>query len=229
MGAADTGIPVADLHRVPAVLCNPRFVHRKLARFAARPDHDLYWPRLAAAGIAETQRDRRAARLLPADGDADQYGSRDSDRPDLLGRGHAEPGRTRRACRHAELSPDHRSGRDVCDPGTGRADCILNDRGGLDRAARLCRAHVSRRSFRHADHYRTPAGVERARGLYLAGVLDLAVGTDGRFSVVAAVDRRVDPSRPFVVIDCTATALNDLNACRFRVGNFPKPETFLPI
>src|SRR3984885_1645238 len=229
MGAADAGIPVADFHGIPAVFRNAHSVHRQLARPAARLDHDLHRPRLAAAGSAKPQCDRRTPRLVFADGDTDQHGRGYGDRADLLGRGHAESGRARRACGDAELSAHHRSGCDVCGPGPGRAGCLFDDWGSLDRAARLRRAYVSRRSFHHADHHRTPARVERARGLYLAGILDLAVGPDGRLSVVAAFDRGVDPSRSFVVIDRTATTVDHFFACRFHTRNLPKPETFLPI
>src|SRR5271156_2031453 len=229
MGTADTGIPVADLHRIPAVLCNPHSVYRQLARPAARFDHDLYRSRLADSGPAKPQCDRRTPWLLFADGDTDQHGRRYGDRADLLGRGHAESGRAWRACGDTELSAHHRSGCDVCGPGTGRAGCLFDDWGSLDRAACFRRPYVSRRSLHHADHHRTPAGIERARGLYLAGILDLAVGPDGRLSVVAAFDRGVDPSRSFVVIDRTATTVNHFVASRFHIRNLPKPETFLPI
>ena len=41
LGRADGRIPVADLHRVPAVHCDLDPVHRELARPAPRADHDL--------------------------------------------------------------------------------------------------------------------------------------------------------------------------------------------
>ena len=68
-----------------------------------------------------------------------------------------------------------------------------DDRRRPDRAAGLCRNYLSGRSFRHADHHRPAARAERARGIHRAGVLDLAVGTDGRLPVVAAFDRGPDP------------------------------------
>ena len=49
---------------------------------------------------------------------------------------------------------------------------------------------LSRRPFPDAGHHRPPARIERARGVHRAGVLDLAVGTDGRLPVVADPDRR---------------------------------------
>ena len=51
-------------------------------------------------------------------------------------------------------------------------------------------------------HFLTPAivgrrlRIERARGVAGAGILDLAVGTDGRLSGLAAADRGADPERP---------------------------------
>ncbi len=60
---------------------------------------------------------------------------------------------------------------------------------GPDRSAGVCRADFSRRTFCHADHHRSPARTQRIGGVHGAGVLDLAVGTDGRLSVVAAFDR----------------------------------------
>ena len=41
MGAADAGIPVADLHRIPAVLRDAAAVHRELEGSAPRHDHGL--------------------------------------------------------------------------------------------------------------------------------------------------------------------------------------------
>ena len=49
------------------------------------------------------------------------------------------------------------------------------------------------RPFHHADDRRPQAGAQRAGGVHRAGVLDLAVGADGRVPVVAAADRRADP------------------------------------
>src|SRR5207253_5445832 len=49
MGAADAGIPVADLHRIPAVLRHADPVHCELEGSAARADHELRRPHLAAA------------------------------------------------------------------------------------------------------------------------------------------------------------------------------------
>ena len=100
--------------------------------------------------------------------------------------------------------------------------------GGLDRAARLCRAYVSRRSFHHADHHRTPARIERARGLYFTGILDLAVGADGRLSVVAAFDRGVDPSRSFVAIDRTATTVNHFDRLSVSLRELPEAGNVSP-
>ena len=53
-------IPVADLHRIPAVLRDPGPVHRELARPAARADHDLCRSCRAAANLADPQRNRRS-------------------------------------------------------------------------------------------------------------------------------------------------------------------------
>ena len=44
LGAAGGRIPVADLHRIPAVLRHAGAVHRQLARFAPRADHELPRP-----------------------------------------------------------------------------------------------------------------------------------------------------------------------------------------
>ena len=66
LGAADIGIPVADLRRIPAVRGNADPVHRKLARSAPRPDHELRRADGTAADAADPQRDRGASRQLPA-------------------------------------------------------------------------------------------------------------------------------------------------------------------
>ena len=50
MGTADARIPVADLHRIPAVLCDADSVHRQLARSAPRADHDVHRSRLPGCG-----------------------------------------------------------------------------------------------------------------------------------------------------------------------------------
>ena len=49
MGAAHLRIPVADLHRIPAVRRHADPVHRKLAGSAPGADHDLCRPRYTAA------------------------------------------------------------------------------------------------------------------------------------------------------------------------------------
>ena len=72
VGAADAGIPVADLRRIPAVHRHPDPVHRELAGSAPGPDHEFRRPPGAAANAADPQRDRGASRQLPADGDDDQ-------------------------------------------------------------------------------------------------------------------------------------------------------------
>ena len=60
LGPADRRIPVADLHRVSAVLCDPGAVHRELARPAPRADHDVRRSCRAAANLADSQRNRRS-------------------------------------------------------------------------------------------------------------------------------------------------------------------------
>ena len=50
MGAADAGIPVADLRRIPAVHRDPDPVHRELAGPAPRADHEFRRPRLRGCG-----------------------------------------------------------------------------------------------------------------------------------------------------------------------------------
>ena len=69
------------------------------------------------------------------------------------------------------------------------------------------------RAFHHADDRRPQARAQRARGVHRAGVLDLAVGADGRVPVVAAVDRGVDPQRAFDAGQFAAVAVAE----RFRV------------
>ena len=72
LGAADTGIPVADLRRIPAVRRNADPVHRKLAGPAPGHDHEFRRAAGTAADAADAQRDRGASRQLPDDGDDDQ-------------------------------------------------------------------------------------------------------------------------------------------------------------
>ena len=83
MGAADAGIPVADLHRIPAVLRDAAAVHRELEGPAPRHDHGFWRPAFAVAHAAYPQRDRGASRRLSADGDHDQCRTRDCDRDHL--------------------------------------------------------------------------------------------------------------------------------------------------
>ena len=56
------------------------------------------------------------------------------------------------------------------------------------------------------DHRRPPAGAECARGVHRAGVLDLAVGADGRVPVVAAADRGADREGASDAGRCAAVA-----------------------
>ena len=65
----------------------------------------------------------------------------------------------------------------------------FNARRRADRPAGICRAYLSRGPFCHAYHYRPSARTQRPRRVHGAGVLDLAVGTDGRLPVIAAPDR----------------------------------------
>ena len=85
LGAADAGIPVADLRRIPAVHRNADPVHRELARAAPGHDHEFRRPAGTAADAADPQRDRGASRQLPADGDDDQHRRRHRHRHDLRG------------------------------------------------------------------------------------------------------------------------------------------------
>jgi len=48
-------LPVADLHRVPAILCHPGVVHRELAGPAARLDHDVRRTCRAPANVADPE------------------------------------------------------------------------------------------------------------------------------------------------------------------------------
>ena len=77
---------------------------------------------------------------------------------------------------------------------------------GTDRRSCFCRHHLPRRSFCHAHHHRPPARIERAGGIHGAGVLDLAVGTDGRLPVVAALDRGAGSQRASDAGGCAATS-----------------------
>ncbi len=120
LGAADTGIPVADLRRIPAVRRDADPVHRELARPAPGLDHEFRRANGTAADAADPQRDRGASRQLPLDGDDDQCRRRRRHRPDLRGHRHAQPGRPRRAGGDPEFHPDHRPGGDVRRPGRGR-------------------------------------------------------------------------------------------------------------
>ena len=134
LGAADAGIPVADLHRIPAVLRHPDPVHRELEGSAPRPDHEFRRPAGAAADAADPQRDRGASRQLSADGDDDQCRRRHRHRHHLRGHGHAQSGRPRRAGRDLEFHSDHRPGRDVRHPGRGRHRRLSDDRRRADGA-----------------------------------------------------------------------------------------------
>ena len=68
---------------------------------------------------------------------------------------------------------------------------------GLLAPAAVCGDDLPGRPFHHADDRRPPAGAECARRVHGAGVLDLAVGPDGRVPVVAAADRGADPQGAF--------------------------------
>ena len=190
LDAADRRIPVADLHRIPAVLRDADPVHRELARFAPRVDHDLRRSRCAAADAAHPQRDRGASRQLSAHGDDDQHRRRHRHRHRLRRRAYAQSGGPWRAGRDVELHPDHRPGRDVRGARRRRHHRAADAERRAGRAARLCRDRLPGRAFHHADHHRPQAGAQRAGGLHRARVLDLAVGADGRLPVVAAPDRR---------------------------------------
>ncbi|MGY4346272.1 hypothetical protein ACVWXM_002739 [Bradyrhizobium sp. GM7.3] len=88
---------------------------------------------------------------------------------------------------------DHRTGGHVRHSGRGGAGHLPDRQRRPDGGARLWRHHLPGGTFRHADHHRPAAGAQCARGAAGAGVLDLAVGPDGRVPVVAAADRRPDP------------------------------------
>ena len=68
--------------------------------------------------------------------------------------------------------------------------------GGTARACPVCRDDLSRRSFPDAGHRWPPSAIECARGVHRAGVLDLAVGTDGRLPGLADPDRGADHQGP---------------------------------
>src|ERR1700722_14685265 len=195
MGPAHGRIPVPDVHRIPAVLCNPGPVHRQLERPAARADHDLYRPRLPAANPADSQRHRGATRRLSFDRDHDQFWRRCGDRSHLRRDRHAEACGSRRAGRDLEFPSYYRPGGDVRDPHRGWGHRVLDNRRGVDRAAGLCRTYFYRGAFCHTDHHRPPARTQRARRFRRARVLDLAVGTYGWLPVIAAADRGPDPER----------------------------------
>ncbi len=59
----------------------------------------------------------------------------------------------------------------------------------------VCGRDLPGRPFRDPAHRRAAAGAERACGLHCARVLDLAVGADGRFPGLAAVDCGTDSER----------------------------------
>src|SRR6185437_10025740 len=88
-----------------------------------------------------------------------------------------------------ELLPDHRPGCDVRDSGPRRRGHRIHPGRRTDRRPAVCRGDLYRGSFCHTDHHRPQAGAERASGLHGAGILDLAVGSDGRLPVFAAPDR----------------------------------------
>ena len=73
-------------------------------------------------------------------------------------------------------------------------------------AGAVCGHDLPGRPFPHPDDRRPPAGAERARRVHRAGVLDLAVGPDGRVPVVAAADRRADREGASDAVRCAATA-----------------------
>ena len=158
MGAADVRIPVADLHRIPAVPRDAGAVHRELAGSAPRPDHDIRRSGFAAADAADPQRDRGASRRLPADGDHDQYRASAS-RPASSARLAGMPNPAGLGALAATLNfiPDHRPRCDVRRPDGGRHRRVPDARRRAGRAGGLCRAYLSRRPFRHPDHHRPPA------------------------------------------------------------------------
>ncbi|MGX1345713.1 hypothetical protein AB7M73_010973 [Bradyrhizobium japonicum] len=123
----------------------------------------------------------------------------------------------------AQLHPDHRTGRDVRHSGRGGARRFPDHRRRTDGGARLRRHHLPGRALRHADHHRAQAFPERACRLHRAGLLDLAVGTDGSIPVVAAPDRRADPEGASAAGEFAAAAAGMTG---FPERNLPGHETF---
>ena len=90
--------------------------------------------------------------------------------------------------------------------------------GGLMAAARLWRHHLPGGAFRHADHHRPATRAQCACRAAGAGILDLAMGPDGRLSVVAAPDRRPDPEGASAAAGFAAVAAG------MRVSNSELPS-----
>src|SRR4051794_34531888 len=223
MGTADAGIPLTDLCRIPAVLRHPDPVHRELARPAASNDHDLRRTRRAAAHVADSQRDRGPSWQLSADGDPHQYRRRHCGGCHLRGHPDAQSGWPRRACRYAQLYPDHRTGRNVRHIGRRRARSLPDHRRRPGCGNRLRRHYLPRGALHHPDHHRPQAGAECAGCLHRVGVLDLAVGADGSLFVLASADRCADPERTSVAGEFAAVSAG---VTGFHERNFPRQETF---
>ena len=88
-----------------------------------------------------------------------------------------------------QLHSHHRADPDVCDPAVcgSRRDPDTDRR--ADRTFGLRHDRFHRRAFRHTDHHRAASIAQRARRVSRFGVLDLAMGADGRVSIVSAADR----------------------------------------
>src|SRR5438477_2451397 len=93
LGAAGARIPVTDLYRVSAVLCDVGAVHRELARPASGADSDVRRSHRPAANPANSKRNRGAPRRVSAHRDYDQLRCRHRHRPDLRDHWHTQPGR----------------------------------------------------------------------------------------------------------------------------------------
>ncbi len=97
-----------------------------------------------------------------------------------------------------------------------------------DPRAAFCRHYLPGGSFRHADHHRPPARTQCVGGVAGAGVLDLAVGTDGRLLVVAAVDRGAGPQGAPDAGECAAAPTGLIGAAQRTPGNLREPGAFVP-